>query len=409
MFNREVWSEIFSTIRANKLRTFLTAFSVAWGIFMLIILLGSGQGLRNGAEQQFQSDAVNSIWINGGTTSKAFGGFQPGRDVQLRNEDFKFIRRQNAGLDHITSSYDGRNIRTLNYGKNNGAFTVRSCMPDHDYMENCTIVSGRFINDNDITSYRKVCVMGKPVQDALFEKEDPVGKYVNVDGIPFKVIGTFTDPGRGDNERIYIPVSTAQRAFNGQDKLSVIWLSTGGATVDESEKMAKDIKHLLAKKYNFDPEDEEAVNVWNNTIEYVRIMDMLGNIRVFIWVIGIGTLIAGIVGVSNIMMIAVKERTKEIGVRKAIGATPWSIISMILQESVLITAVAGYVGLMAGVGLLELARKFMPPSDFFRNPEVNINVAVSAVVLLIFAGALAGFVPALRAARIEPIEALRDE
>lgn len=409
MFNQEVWSEIFSTIRANKLRTFLTAFSVAWGIFMLIILLGSGQGLRNGAEQQFQSDAVNSIWINGGTTSKAYGGFQPGRDVQLRNEDYKFIRRQNAGLDHITSSYDGRNIRTLNYGKNNGAFTVRSCMPDHDYMENCTVVSGRFINDNDIASYRKVCVMGKPVQDALFEKEDPVGKYVNVDGIPFKVIGTFTDPGRGDNERIYIPVSTAQRAFNGQDKLSVIWVSTGGATVDESEKMAKDIKHLLAKKYNFDPDDEEAVNVWNNTIEYVRIMDMLGNIRVFIWVIGIGTLIAGIVGVSNIMMIAVKERTKEIGVRKAIGATPWSIISMILQESVLITAVAGYIGLMAGVGLLELARKFMPASDFFRNPEVNINVAVSAVVLLIFAGALAGFVPALRAARIEPIEALRDE
>ncbi len=409
MFNREVWSEIFSTIRANKLRTFLTAFSVAWGIFMLIILLGSGQGLRNGAEQQFQSDAVNSIWINGGTTSKAYGGFQPGRDVQLRNEDYKFIRRQNAGLDHITSSYDGRNIRTLNYGKSNGAFTVRSCMPDHDYMENCTVVSGRFINDNDIASYRKVCVMGKPVQDALFEKEDPVGKYVNVDGIPFKVIGTFTDPGRGDNERIYIPVSTAQRAFNGQDKLSVIWVSTGGATVDESEKMAKDIKHLLAKKYNFDPDDEEAVNVWNNTIEYVRIMDMLGNIRVFIWVIGIGTLIAGIVGVSNIMMIAVKERTKEIGVRKAIGATPWSIISMILQESVLITAVAGYIGLMAGVGLLELARKFMPASDFFRNPEVNINVAVSAVVLLIFAGALAGFVPALRAARIEPIEALRDE
>lgn len=409
MFNREVWSEIFSTIRANKLRTFLTAFSVAWGIFILIILLGSGQGLKNGTEKQFQGDAVNAIWINGGTTSKAYGGFQPGRDIQLRNEDFKFIRRQNNGIDRITSSYDGRSIRTLNYGKNNGAFTVRSAMPDHDYMENCTLVSGRFINENDITGYRKVCVMGKPVQDALFEKEEPIGKYINVDGIPFKVIGTFTDPGRGDNERIYIPVSTAQRAFNGQDKLSVIWLSTGGASIEESDKMAADIKQLLAKKYNFDPKDEEAVNVWNNTIEYVRIMDMLGNIRVFIWVIGIGTLIAGIVGVSNIMMIAVKERTKEIGVRKAIGATPWSIISMILQESVLITAVAGYVGLMAGVGLLELARKFMPPSDFFRNPEVDLQVAISAVVLLIFAGALAGFVPALRAARIEPIEALRDE
>ncbi|MBL0096758.1 MAG: ABC transporter permease [Bacteroidetes bacterium] len=282
-------------------------------------------------------------------------------------------------------------------------------MPDHDYLENCTMVKGRFINNNDITGYRKVCAMGLPVQDALFGKADPVGSYVNVDGIPFKVIGTFTDPGRGDNERIYIPVSTAQRAFNGQDKLSVIWLSTGTAGIEESDKMAADIKKMLAHKYNFDPEDEEAVNVWNNTVEYIRVMAMLGNIRLFIWVIGIGTLIAGIVGVSNIMMIAVKERTKEIGVRKAIGAAPSSIISMIIQESVLITAVAGYIGLMAGVGLLELARKFMPPSEFFVNPEVDLGVAVSAVVLLIVAGAFAGLIPALRAARIEPIEALRDE
>ncbi|MBK7886308.1 MAG: ABC transporter permease [Bacteroidetes bacterium] len=409
MFNKEVWSEILSTIRANRLRTFLTAFSVAWGIFMLIILLGSGQGLRNGAQKGFQSDAVNSIWINGGTTSKAFNGFQPGREIQLRNEDYSLINRQKGSRDEITASYDGRNIRTLSYKEKNGAFTVRSCMPDHDYLENCTMVKGRFINNNDITGYRKVCAMGLPVQDALFGKADPVGSYVNVDGIPFKVIGTFTDPGRGDNERIYIPVSTAQRAFNGQDKLSVIWLSTGTAGIEESDKMAADIKKMLAHKYNFDPQDEEAVNVWNNTVEYIRVMAMLGNIRLFIWVIGIGTLIAGIVGVSNIMMIAVKERTKEIGVRKAIGAAPSSIISMIIQESVLITAVAGYIGLMAGVGLLELARKFMPPSEFFVNPEVDLGVAVSAVVLLIVAGAFAGLIPALRAARIEPIEALRDE
>lgn len=409
MFNKEVWSEIFSTIRSNRLRTFLTAFSVAWGIFMLIVLLGSGQGLRNGAQKGFQSDAVNSIWINGGMTSLAHDGFQPGREIQLRNEDYALIRRQNKAVNVITSSYDGRNIRTLIYKNRNGAFTVRSCMPDHDYLENCTLVQGRFINDNDITAYRKVCVIGLPVKDALFLKEEPIGNYISVDGIPFKVIGTFTDPGRGDNERIYIPVSTAQRAFNGQDKLSVIWLSTGKSGIEESNKMADDIKKMLAKKYSFDPKDEEAVNVWNNTVEYIRVMEMLGNIRLFIWVIGIGTLIAGIVGVSNIMMIAVKERTKEIGVRKAIGAPPSSIISMIIQESVLITAVAGYIGLMAGVGVLEAARKFMPPSDFFVNPEVDLGVAVSAVVLLIVAGAFAGLIPALRAARIEPIEALRDE
>jgi len=409
MFNKEVWSEIISTIRANRLRTFLTAFSVAWGIFMLIILLGSGQGLRNGAENQFQSDAVNSIWINGGVTSKAHNGFQPGRTIQLRNEDYALIQRQNPQVTEITASFDGRNVRTLSYKNQTGAFTVRSCMPDHDYLENCKIESGRFVNNSDITSYRKVCAIGIPVKEALFPKEEAIGNYINVDGIPFKVIGTFTDPGRGDNERIYIPLSTAQRAFNGQDKLSVIWASTGDMTIEEGNKVAEDVRKMLAKKYNFSLDDLQAANVWNNSVEYIRVMDMLSNIRIFIWVIGIGTLIAGIVGVSNIMMIAVKERTKEIGVRKAIGATPNSIISMILQESVLITAVAGYIGLMLGVVVLEAARKFMPPSDFFKNPEVNLNVAVSAVVLLIIAGAIAGLIPALRAARIEPIAALRDE
>lgn len=409
MFNKEVWSEILSTIRANRLRTFLTAFSVAWGIFMLIVLLGSGQGLRNGAENQFQSDAVNSIWINGGVTSKAHDGFQPGRIIQLRNEDYAMIQRQNPGVSEMTASYDGRNIRTLSYRNETGAFTVRSCMPDHDYLENCKMEKGRFVNNNDISGYRKVCAIGKPVEEALFGKENPIGKYINVDGIPFKVIGQFTDPGRGDNDRIYIPISTAQKTFNGQDKMSVIWLSTGNMSIDDGNKMVENIKKYLANKYNFDPEDQQAANVWNNSIEYVRIMDMLSNIRIFIWVIGIGTLIAGIVGVSNIMMIAVKERTKEIGVRKAIGANPNSIISMIIQESVLITAVAGYIGLMFGVLVLEGAKKFMPPSDFFRNPEVDLGVALSAIILLVIAGAIAGLIPALRAASIEPIAALRDE
>lgn len=409
MFDKEVWYEIFATIKANRLRTFLTAFSVAWGIFILIVLLGSGQGLQNGAQYQFQSDAVNSIWINGGETSKAFGGLQPGREIKLENEDFALIKKKEAGDNMISASYDGRATRTLNYKKENGAFTVRSCMPDHDYLENCIVISGRFINEFDISGYRKVCVIGVPVKDALFKKEDPIGKFIGVDNIPYKVIGVFTDQGRGDNERIYIPVSTAQRAYNGQNDLSVIWLSNGDKTVDQGNQSVQNIKSMLAKKYNFDPTDENAVNVWNNSVEYVRIMNMLGGIRIFIWIIGIGTLIAGIVGVSNIMMIAVKERTKEIGVRKAIGATPVSIISMIIQESVLITAFAGYIGLLLGTIVLESAKKFIPPGDFFRDPEVNLSVALTATFVLIVAGALAGFFPALRAARIQPVEALRDE
>ncbi len=409
MFDKEVWYEILATVRANRLRTFLTAFSVAWGIFILIVLLGAGKGLRNGTEYQFQSDAVNSIWINGGETSMTYGGFQPGRIIQLTNEDFSLIRRKKGKDYQITASYDGRSMRTLSYKQEAGAFTVRSCMPDHNYLENCKVVAGRFINDLDISGFRKVCVIGEPVRDAIFKKENPIGNCLNVEGIQFKVIGVFTDQGRGDNDRIYIPVSTAQRTYNGQNHLNVIWMSTGNEGVEGSEAMAKDIRHLLAKKYNFDPADESAVNVWNNTIEYVRIMNMLNGIKIFIWIIGIGTLIAGIVGVSNIMMIAVKERTNEIGVRKAIGAPPSSIVSMILQESIMITAIAGFVGLFFGTVVLEVAKKLMPPSDFFRNPEVDVSVAIWSVIVLIISGALAGLFPAIRAARIQPVVALRDE
>ena len=408
MFNREIWNEIFATISANRLRTFLTAFSVAWGIFILIILLGAGQGLRNGAQKQFESDAVNSIWINGGTTSIAYAGFQPGREIELNNEDYNSTHIKSPE-NKITAASVGEGNKTLVYKNKNGSFFTRSCMPDHDYLENCKIVEGRFVNNNDIDQVRKVAVIGLPVQEALFVNENPIGKYISVDGIPFKVIGTFTDPGRGDNDRIYIPVSTMQRAFNGQNKLNVIWLSTGDATIEAGNSLADEIKNELARKYQFDPNDANAINVYNNSVEYERIMNMLNGIKLFVWIIGIGTLIAGIVGVSNIMMIAVKERTKEIGVRKAIGATPSSIIGMIIMESVLITSVAGYLGLMAGVGILELAKKFMPPSDFFLNPEVNFNIAIAATVLLIIAGGCAGLFPALRAAHINPVIALRDE
>jgi len=408
LFNQEIWKEIFATISANRLRTFLTAFSVAWGIFILIILLGAGQGLRNGTQKQFESDAVNSIWINGGTTSIAYAGFQPGREIELNNEDYNNTHLKSPE-NKITAASVGEGNKTIVYKNKNGSFFTRSCMPDHDYLENCKIVKGRFVNNNDIDQVRKVAVIGLPVQEALFEKENPIGKYISVDGIPFKVIGIFTDPGRGDNDRIYIPVSTMQRAYNGQNKLNVIWLSTGNATIEAGNDLASEIRNELARKYQFDPNDANAINVYNNTVEYERIMNMLNGIKLFVWIIGIGTLIAGIVGVSNIMMIAVKERTKEIGVRKAIGATPSSIIGMIIMESVLITSVAGYLGLMAGVGILELAKKFMHPSDFFLNPEVNFNIAISATVLLIVAGACAGLFPALRAAHINPVVALRDE
>ncbi|NQT77084.1 MAG: FtsX-like permease family protein, partial [Bacteroidetes bacterium] len=243
-----------------------------------------------------------------------------------------------------------------------------------------------------------------------FKGVDPVGEYIKVSGIPFKVVGSFDDPG-GDRDlsRVYIPLSTAQRVFNMGNQVRSILLNLGDASVDESLEMIELIKNELSEKMKFDPADPRAIFVYNSIENYRTLMNLFANIRLFIWIIGIGTIIAGIVGVSNIMMIVVKERTKEIGIRKAMGASPMSIISLILQESILITSFAGYIGLVLGVGLLELLSKVLPETDYFANPEVNIQVAVYATLLLVFCGALAGFVPARKAAAVKPVIALKDE
>lgn len=409
MFDLDKWQEIFSTIRKNRLRTILTGFSVAWGIFILIILLGSGQGLKNGAEHQFLSDASNAIWIEGGETSMAYQGMQIGRRIKLKNEDFEYLKNNIDGLEYITCHQDVPNVKSINYKNEKGSFLVRSCAADHSKLEVAKIISGRFINETDVAEARKVCVIGKPVQSALFKDEDPIGKYLDVSGILYKVVGVFKDEGRQDNDRLYVPISTMQKSYNGKDYISVIWFSTGNASLVSSNRMMEEAKSYIYSKYKIHPDDERAMFIFNNNENYKNVMNLLNGITFFVWIIGIGTIIAGIVGVSNIMMIVVKERTKEIGVRKALGATPFSVVSLIIQESILITGFAGYLGLVLGVVVTELAKAFMPPSDFFRNPEVDLGIAITATILLVIAGAIAGFVPALKAARIRPIEALRDE
>lgn len=409
MFDPDKWQEIFMTIRRNKLRTILTAFSVAWGIFILIVLLAAGEGLRNGAQQQFGNDAANSIWIDGGETSIAYAGYKPGRRIQLRNEDFYHVRDKVSGVDNASAVSRGWESRVLSYKNEPAAFTVRPCAPGHDLLEKAKIIKGRFLNLIDFNEYRKVCVIGVPVQEALFRDEDPLYKFIDVDGTKYKVVGVFKDKGRGDNERIYVPLLTSQRINGGTDHVNVIWASTGTVSIERSQQMVREIRQRLAKKYHFDPDDMNAVGVYNNNVEYKRVMGMLDGIKWFIYVIGILTLVAGVVGVSNIMMIIVKERTREIGVRKALGATPASIVGLIMQESVFITFIAGYAGLIAGVGVVELANSLGLKGDFFQDPEVDISIAVSALLLIIIAGALAGFVPAIRAARVEPINALRED
>jgi putative ABC transport system permease protein len=242
----------------------------------------------------------------------------------------------------------------------------------------------------------------------LFGKEDPIGKYLKINTIPFKIVGIFTDlGGEQDMRRAYIPISTAQRTFTGNDQVQQLVFTM--EDMEQSKEAEKSIRNLMAERHHFDVKDDKAIFIWNNLVEYQRIMGVIIGIRIFVWIIGIGTLIAGIVGVSNIMMIAVKERTKEIGIRKALGATPWSIISLIIQESIFVTAAAGFIGLILGVIVLESAKKLIPNSDFFQNPHVDLKVAVYANILLIVAGLIAGLFPARKAAAVKPIEALRDE
>ncbi len=410
IIDRDKWQEIFSTINKNKLRTFLTGFSVAWGIFMLIILLGSGRGLQNGVQHQFADDATNSLWVYQGLTTKAYKGTNAGRKVQFTNTDYNHTKHFDKHIDHISGRfYVGS--KTISYLNNYGSYDIRAVNPGHKYIENTDITQGRFLNPLDMEHFSKVIVIGDVVRKDLFKNDiNPLGKYIKIGDISFKVIGVFTDAGgNGEMRKVYIPVTTAQRVFNGGNRLDQIMFTVGDATLDQTRQIEKNLRKEFAKVHHFDPTDQRAIRISNNLDEYEKVMNLFLGIRIFIWIIGIGTIIAGIVGVSNIMMIVVKERTKEIGIRKALGATPKSIIGLILLESVVITSMAGYLGLMAGVGLLELVNKYMPPSDFFRNPEANIYIALTAMALLVIAGAIAGFIPAKKAASIKPIDALRDE
>lgn len=410
MFDLDTWQEILETVRRNKLRTALTGFSVAWGIFMLILLLGSGQGLSHGIEYQFRDDAVNSIWVRSGQTSVPYKGLQPGRTIQFRNGDFDEIHRDVAGIDHMTARFYVRGTLTVSYGNENGSYDVRCVHPDHQYLEKTIILKGRFLDRLDLKEYRKVAVIGRLVERDLFKGGEAIGKYIKVNGIPFLVVGVFTDEGgEGEQSKIYLPISTAQRTFNGGDKLSMIMMTTGDASLAKTESMADKVRDILARRLDFDPKDERAIFVRNEFEQFERFASLMSAIRAFVWLIGIGTILAGVVGVSNIMMIAVRERTKEIGVRKALGATPASIVGLVLQEALLITSLAGYCGLVLGVAALELASGPLSGNEMFRNPEVDLSIAGWAVVLLVVAGLVAGFVPARRAAAIRPVEALRDE
>lgn len=414
MVDIDKWQEIFASLSRHKLRTVLTAFGVFWGIFMLVLLLGAGKGLQNGAEYEFRDDATNSLWLYPRQTSLPYRGMSKGRSIRFDNSDYELLKTQIAGVEHITGRfYLSSEAERITYKNVNYNFNVRSVHPDHLILENTILKTGRYINQLDLDEFRKSAVIGRVIQKEIFGDKDPIGEWFEIGGLSFRIVGTYEDTGHEDEERIvYIPITTAQKVFSTTDNINQIMVTTGQASVKEALAIEANIIAKLSQKHFFSPDDPQAIRVRNRVESFESIMQLFMMINLFIWIVGIGSIVAGVIGVSNIMLIVVKDRTKEIGIRKALGATPVSIVTMVLQESVFLTALAGYLGMALGIGLVEMVRSAMETYEvdagFFRNPEVDGTLVIVATFVVVLAGAVAGLIPALRAARVNPIVAMRD-
>ena len=415
MFNIERWQEIFDTINKNKLRTFLTSLSVASGILILVILLGFSSGIENGVRTQFEQDATNRISVSTRITTKGYKGLNPGRRLQMTNKDYENLNEKyKEQIEYKTSLYRSWGGQ-VNYKEKQGSYRIEGVFADQQWIENATLSQGRYISQSDIEESRKVGVIGYQMKEDLFPNTNPIGKTILLNNnINFIVVGVYTDPGGSREEsRLFIPITTAQKVFNAGENIDrIAYTVKMSDNFDEavalSAAMSESIDQDLRTKFSVAPDDRVAIRVDDTLEEAQKIYGLIDTIRAVFWFIGIGTIIAGVVGVGNIMLIVVKERTKEIGIRKALGALPSEIIWMVLQESIFITAIAGFVGLFIGVGILELVGPSIE-MDFIKNPTVDFTTSITTVIILVVSGALAGFIPARRAANIKPIEALRDE
>jgi putative ABC transport system permease protein len=417
MFDRDGWQEIFATLKSNKWRTFLTCFGVFWGIFMLMIMLGSGDGLRKGILSDFGGTATNSFFCWAQKTSKPFQGLKPGRGFNFNNEDIKALQAIPelsvvAPMNQL-GDYKGSNMVVR--GLKSGSFQITGIYPELASIQSIKVDKGRFLNELDLREKRKVAIIGKRVLEVLFAKdENPLGKYIRINGVYFMVAGITATGGSGQNieeqlNSIYLPFSTFQQAFNYGNVVGWFAItSRPGIGAEEAEEKALAV---LKRRHRIAPDDLTAIGHWNMEKEFNKLNGLFTGIEWLVWVVGTGTLLAGVIGVSNIMLIVVRERTREIGIKRALGATPAQIMRQIITESVFITMLAGYSGLVTGVGLMELVAGTMASEEggMFRNPEVNLNTALTALGILVVAGLFAGLIPARRAVAVEPVEALRTE
>ena len=411
------WTEIYAALAKNKLRTALTAFGVFWGIFMLMVLLGSGEGLRNGVTSNFAGSAPNAFYMWTQRTTKPYRGLPPGRGFDYRNADIEAIRQQVPEADVIAPMNQLRGFRGGNSvvrGLKSGGFQVMGVYPQVRKIDYIRIPEGRFINRLDLAEGRKVAVIGDRVREVLFEEdEEAIGETIRVNGVTFKVVGVFESGSTGEQamreaEKIYTPFTSFQRAFNYGDEVG--WFAITARPDVPASEVEEKVAALLRQRHRIHPDDTRAIGSWNMEVEYNKFQGLYGGISTLVWLVGIGTLAAGVIGVSNIMLIVVKERTKEIGLRRAIGATPMSITLQIIMESIVLTGLAGYVGLLAGIGLVEGVNVALASAgantQMFQNPGVSLGHAGTALAILIVCGALAGLIPARRAIAISPVEAL---
>lgn len=410
MFDLDRWQEIFQTISKNKLRTLLSGFTIAFAILLFTLLFGIGNGLKNTFEKQFAGDANNSVYVYGGRTTKPYKGLQSGRRIQFRDDDTKFMNEKFENeIQFFSPSIERYNVQAIYKGEQN-RYTVRGVYPDYLPLESAEIRDGRFISVLDLKNREKVVAIGQLVEKDLFGALSGLGKNISLDGLSYKIIGVFTDPG-GDNEEryIYTPFTTAQGIYKENDEVDRFGLTYNPKlNVDQALAFSNLLTKVLKEKHSVNPRDQSAIRVQNYADGARKVQQFMLVLNIIILFIGIGTLIAGIIGISNIMVYIVKERTKELGIRKALGATPGSIIGMIMLESIFITALAGYSGLMLGIFILKGIGDSLE-KYFIVNPSVETYVVVSATVMLIIAGTIAGYVPAKRAASIKPIVALNDE
>lgn len=415
MFDRDTWQEIFATIKKHKLRTGLTALGVFWGIFMLVFVVGMGQGLENGVFRDFGNQAKNIMYVSSRRTTIPYKGFQPGRYPVLNLQDIQAIKNSVDGVEYVAPRHSINNV-TVGHGTNTEQREIRGEFGEMLKVEALKLYAGRYINQNDVENNRKVAVLGDRTRELLFGEEEAIGQYIQVRGVEFRIVGIFGPEQikpwtESDLEAVVIPLTTMYKTLASREIVDYFICSAApNIRVSQIEPI---VKNFLKERHMVAPEDPRGVVSFNLEEEFLSVVNLFKGISFFLWFVGIGTLLAGIVGVSNIMLIIVKERTREIGVRKALGATPRSIISMILTESIFITSISGYFGLIVGTAIIGGVDYFMVANDIqtenFYNPEIQLAVGLGAVITLILAGTIAGFIPALQAARVNPVTALKDE